>query len=304
MSTQVKKQSKRAQRAAALKALRTAEGFLPQYSDFSFAKDQLLSYWRFLFSYLFIIFFIALHDIALAEEFVVFLKHVILWFIIIFVLYSLVLSPLLLRRRKKCGARLEEYNIVKTGLFGQKPPISYSVIEQAVRAGDIHYGKTGLQIGHGSAKLVFHYEIGDSKAQKHMEECHAILQRHLTSKLPPFEKKGLDLLDRRYFYKKSRRNHTLSLIGALLLFLLFYFDGISQLGVVITLAIIFCIWECISLYYLGANGKLSERNQAALQKEFADYPNARFGWRYTGYAYFILISVLVICANLLIITQI
>lgn len=40
MSSEEKKLSKSKQRAAAIEALRTADGFLPQYSDFYFEKKK------------------------------------------------------------------------------------------------------------------------------------------------------------------------------------------------------------------------------------------------------------------------
>ena len=302
MYVKEKKLSKKAQKAAAIEALRTEDGFLPQYSDFYFEKKKQFSIGyniKYILGYLLVILFFN----GIVQDFGSRFWSVYLCIIISLVTYYII-KKAVINRQMKCGTRLEEYNFIKTGFFGEKPPISYSVIEQAVSAGDIHYGKTGLRIGHGAGKLVFHYEIGDSKAQKHMEECHTILQHHLTSKLPPFEKKGLDLLDRKYFYEKSRRTHTISLLCALLGFLIFYSAGIPQTEGLFIIAMIFCIWECLSIYYLGKSGKLSERNHVCLQKEFADYPNAKFGWKYTGYTYFIVVSVIVICVNYWIITYI
>lgn len=299
MSSDEKKQSKAKQKAAAIEALRTADGFLPQYSDFYFEKKKQVSIRKFVVGYVFVIIFfnLILHDFD-SQIWGVFLQ-----IIIILLFYYFGIKKPVMNRRKKCGARLEEYNIVKTTFFGEKPPISYSCIEHAVSSGDFHYGKTGLRIGHGAEKLVFHYEIGDSKAQKHMEECHAMLQRHLTSTLPPFEKKGLDLLDRKYFYEKSLRNQILSLLGALLAFLIFYVVMPSSTEGTVFMGMVFGIWQCLSLYYLGKSGKLLERNHAYLLKEFADCPNAGFGRQYTGYAYFIITAIILICANYLIITK-
>lgn len=299
MSSEEKKLSKSKQRAAAIEALRTADGFLPQYSDFYFEKKKQLSTWKFVLGYVFIIIIFN----VLLDDFENQIWGVLLRIIIALLIYFFGIKKPIMYRRQKCGVRLEEYNFIKETFFGEKPPVSYTEIEQAVSSGDIRYGKTGLRIGRGAGKLVFHYEIGDSKAQKHMEECYALLQKHLTTKLPPFEKKGLDLLDKRYFYEKSRRTHILSLLGALPAFFLFYRAMPSSLAGALYLAMMFGIWECISLYCLGKSGKLFERNHVYLKKEFADYPDAKFGWRYTGYAYFIITAIIVICLNYFIITR-
>lgn len=299
MSTEAKQKTKAEKRAAALKALRVADGFLPKYSDFYFEKKKNIHPWKYVFGYVLVILF---SDSLLDNFDDCFLTIMLCYIIALFLYHNLITVPVR-NRRQKCGARLEEYGIVKTTFFGEKAPIPYSRIEQAVSSGDICYGSTGLRIGHGSGKLVFHYEIGDSKAQTHMEECHALLQKHLTSKLPPFEKKGLDLLDRKYFYKKAQRNQTFSLLGAFLFFCSMYCTGMRTISGSFFLACIFGPWECSSLYSICKSGKLAERNHVFLKKEFADYPAAGFGWHYAGYAYAVLAAIVLTVANFLILMK-
>lgn len=297
MSSEKKKFSKAAQRAAALEAIRTADGFLPKYSDFYYEKKKQPAIMKYVIGYIVVVF--SFNTILVHFDTQIF--KVLLGIIWALVLYYFLIKLPIRNRRKKCGTRFEEHGIVKVAFFGEKEPIPYLETEQAVTSGDIHYEDTGLRIGHGSKKLVFHYEIGDSKAQKHVEDCYALLQKHLTVKLPPFNKSALDLLDRKYFYEKSRRNNTVSLIIALILFLIFYASGAQYTSGKLILAIFFCPWESISLFGLCKSARLSERNHMLLKKAFEEHPRAKYGWRFTGYIHFGIAAVFAMIANYLII---
>ncbi|MBQ6888781.1 MAG: hypothetical protein IJN54_14870 [Lachnospiraceae bacterium] len=291
MSTQEKKST--------IESVRTAEGFLPEYSDFYFERKKQPSFFKYILSYLFIIFLICLIDIDYNNKkspgFLTIIGIAVL-------LYQLFIKKHIIDHKKLYGAKLEYHGIVKVSAYGEQPPVSYQEIEQAVAAGDFRYEDTGLRIGSGTQKLLFHYEIGDSIAQKHVEECYALLQKHLNIKLPPFEKKGLDLLDRKYFYEKKCKTHTISLICALIIFFIYYSASVRHISNMYFLASLFCPWECFSLYCLSKNGKLAVRNRMLLQKAFQDYPQVRFGWQYAGYAHFLITALLLILGNYFIIS--
>ena len=297
MSTEKKTKSIAAQRAAAIEAIRTADGFLPKYSDFYYEKKKQPPALKFVIGY--VIVSISLNTIL--NNFNTQIFKVLFGIVWALVLYHFLIKMPIRNRRKKCGTRFDEHGIVKVAFFGEKEPIPYLETEQAVISGDIHYEDTGLRIGHGSKKLIFHYEIGDSKAQKHIEECYALLQKHLTVKLPPFDKNALDLLDRKYFYEKSRRNNTISLIIALILFLIFYASGAQYTSGKLLLAAFFCPWECIALFGLCKSARLSERNHMLLKKAFEEHPRAKYGWRFAGYIHFGIAAVFAMIANYLII---
>ena len=298
MSLEKKKLSRSAQKAAAIEAIRTADGFLPKYSDFYYEKKKQPQTMKFVFGYVFVILFFN----TILDNFDDQIFKVLFCIICILILYHYLIKLPIRNRQKKCGTRFEEQGIVRVGFFGEKEPIPYFETEQAVTSGDIHYEDTGLRIGRGSKKLIFHYEIGDSKAQKHVEECYALLQKHLSVKLPPFDKKALDLLDRKYFYEKSRRNYTISLILALLFFLIFYAPGVQTTSGKLFLAIMFCPWESISLFGLCKSARLSERNHMLLKKAFEEHPRAKYGRSFSGFIYFGIASIVTMVANYFIIS--
>ncbi len=277
MSTEPKKESERKKHQAAIEQRRMEEGFLPQYSDFYFEKKQRArSTW--LAIWLCLISFIPVPAI-------------------LFLLYYAFVQKFIMERQKMRGIRFEESGIVKLTAYGEKTVVPYSWIEQSVTANRICYKKTGMQIGTGIEKLVFHYEIGDSTAQRHIEDCYAFLQKHLSVKLPPFEKKCFGLLDRKYFYEKSRKNQILSLICAVILFRLLLGTLLANKACCIFFSSAFALWECYSLYLLCKSGKLLACNQVKLMKIFQEYPNAKFGWRYTGYVYFVVTAIVLISIN-------
>lgn len=277
--------------------IRAESGFLPKYSDFYFEKKKNQNnVWKYVLCYAALIILLP----ALAKHNGIHPGTVLVCAVVLLILVCLV-PHTFFKNRKLLGAKLTDEGIVRITAFGTKPPIPYSHIEQTVAAGDFRYKDAGLQIGHGSEKLVFHYEIGNSTAQKHIEDCHRLLQTHMQRTLPPFEKKGLDLLDRRYFYKKSRRNQVISLLGATAFFLLFYVLAERSMASLLLTGIIFGGWECLSIISLGKNAKLDARNQTMLKHNFKDCPHAAFGWNYTGYLVYILALVLLLPFNAFII---
>lgn len=275
---------------------RKADYFLPWYSDFYFEKKNSEAKIQ-------IIFFIYLAPASGMISLISDMKNIVLnglfLFSIVALIYLLKIRPRILDSRKTCGTFFYKNTAVRIDINNNEIPIPYSLLELEISEGHIQYGETGLEIGSGENKLVFHYEIGDAEAQAHVEQCYDELQRHLNVPLLPYEKNGLDLLDRRYFYEKSRRNQTISLFCALFLFLCFYkIKGISTMTEIMFLGIIFGLWECISIYMLFKNALLTQQNYDAFRHRFRDYPDARFGRRNAGLVCFITVTALTVLFNL------
>lgn len=297
--TKSKKATLKSEKETAIERARNAKNFLPLYSNYYFEKKNLSGRkWLLIAVYVMIMFGI----ISYASEFQ---SSVITFFLILsvlVVLYQMLAAGWIKNRKKLLGTWLQPDGAVKQNLFGIERKISYYDLEQEIAGGHMRYGDTGIRVGKGRNRLVFHYEIGDSSAQKHVEECYRELQRYIKVKLLPYEKKGLELLDKKFYYERNRRNHTISLCIALLVF--FAYAAGSSLKIMeeaVFPTLLLMPWECFSLYILSRNAALSRDNHEKLQELLDTYPGVNLKGKYAGWVRYILMTVLVIAGNCLIV---
>lgn len=278
---------------------RNAENFLPLYADYYFEKKKRSgSMWLTVSIYACIMFGM----LSFASEFKFNLAVVLLIFFVLVVLYQIFLAKHLMNWQKMLGAKLQPDGAIKQNMFGMKRKISYYDLQQDISDGYMCYGDTAIQVGKGKNKLSFHYEIGDSIAQKHVNACYRELQKYLTVKLLPFKKSGLELLDKKYYYDKSRKRQTISLCIALLLFFAYVAGGGLKTTEDAIFSTLFLVpWECFSLYVLSKNAPLTKENHEKLQEFLNAYPDVKLKGnlkgKYSGWIRFILMAVLVIACN-------
>lgn len=273
--------------------------FLPKYSKLYFEQKKAWSaLWLMVIIYAGIFLIPILMAVSEEEEdvgaFGVF--SILVYICVLF--YHLALRKRVWEVKKEYGMSFATDGVKRIGLHGEEETIPYAVYEEAVSAGEFRYEKTGLVIGKGIHELVFHYEIGNSEAQKDVKQCYATLQEHITGKLPPFETKCLGLLDKRYFYKKSMRNQSISLLCATLFMLVV---KSSLMEMMMFGIIVLCPWECISFYIIVKNAYMISQNNTALQKLVQDYENVRMGSPYEGYFYMVAVIALFVWINTMII---
>lgn len=280
----------------AIEEQRGKKGFLPEYSNFYFEKKQRgKNAWIIGLAYLVLIFSIW----ACAEKFQKVSVNIMVLCCVGGIIYFGWIQKKRFNKKKVSGIYFNSNAAVRTDSRGRQMEIPYSLIEHVIVNGELCYDDTGLKIGYGCRQLCFHYEIGYAKAQKHIKECYDILQSHLSVKLPPFGKNCMGLFDRKYFYEKSRKNHTLSLAAAILVsFLMMVSDEVMTVKGAWCLGLICGIWESYSLYQLFKGALFSAKNHDALKEMYGKYPNAKYGYRNTGYIWFAVDVVLVLLFNL------
>lgn len=283
----------------AIEQARNAENFLPLYSDRYFAKKkQTGSMWLTVSIYVGILFGM----LSFASKFQFTLAVVLLILSVVVALYQIFFARYIMDWRKMPGTKLQPDGAIKQSMFGMERKISYSDLQQDISDGHMCYGDTAIQVGKGKNKLFFHYEIGDSVAQKHINTCYRELQKYLTVKLLPFEKSGLELLDKKYYYDKSRKRQTLSLCIASLFFYAYVAGGgLKTIEDVIFPTLLLMPWECFSLYVLSKNAFLTKANHEKLQKFLNTCPDVKrkgnLKGKYSGWVRFILMAMLVIAGN-------
>ena len=284
---------------------RRAEGFLPQYSDYYFESKSESGVSVSIFVLMLSGFFGGLaSEFDFENGFLNFLFFICIAQFVVFVLLAIFCDDL----KKVKGYYLEPDGIRTDLYFRPFGTISYETVNEAVKNGRIYYRTEGLVIGTGADKLTFHYEIGDSKAQKHIQDTYALLQTHIYEKLPPFDARIFDLLDRRYFYKKSLRKRMLVLVIALFVFvgllaaMPIRFSGSSSIIITSVIETVGVIgFELVCLFEIYRFAKLYAKNLEALREKCIEYQNIRFGRKYSGYVLVLAALFLVILVNLFVI---
>ena len=213
--------------------------------------------------------------------------------------YFLLLHNIRMDYRKKRGYSFGEEGVTVIGGNGkERRMIPYSELENAAARRQIHAKGKGLVIGWGTKKLCFFYEPGDEEAQKQVRKCYAMLQNHITTQLPRFRKTGQDLLDRRFFYKRSRRNQTILLaIGTFLIWVVCQEGSGADPFTIMFLAICIGICECANLVILYKSAVFGQSNCMKLKKEFEGDERIRCGNPYFGKIYFAVIAVFTFVFN-------
>ena len=170
-----------------IEELRLKEHFLPLYSDYYFEKkrgkrDGVLSICVVAF-----ILFLLINVFTKFENTFPIVCFIIVLFVIF---YNTVFFDKIMKKKKMLGFFLRPDGVTGNDYFGRSKRISYIDLRQDILNGHMKYEETGITVGNGRNKMVFHYEIGDSKAQKHVQECYEELERYIQIKLRPYEKKG------------------------------------------------------------------------------------------------------------------
>ena len=282
---------------------RRRPGFLPQYSDFYFEKKEENGLSLSILILMFSGFFLGLaQDLDYENTFVNFL----LFLCIAQFVLKLLLLVLDEQVKKLNGFYLEKAQIQTDLFFRPYGSIPYDHIREAFQNDKIYYKTEGLVIGRKPEQLTFHYEIGDSVAQKHVQDCYELLQSRLAIPLPPLRTKTFDLLDRRYYYRQCMKKYCLSLfvafIALCIMHLLYPFslDGSFTSGLFFGIRItILTIWDLFAIYRFYQSAVFYEKTLAALKTEFHSFPNVRFGHAYAGYVFFYLSVFLFILASCL-----
>ena len=282
---------------AFLEEQRRVGNFLPKYSDYYFEKKiRAYKICAVFFGYLALILTVCILFGAYT------VAGVFAWDVlfIIGLIYCLKGNQIVNNYRKKVGYLIQPDMIVRVKNFNQPVgDISYEELDHEIKEGAIHYGNTALRLGRGRNKITFSYEIGYAAAKTQVKKCHKELQKHLPSKLPPFENKGLGLLDRRYCYKKGMKNQVISLLLAMLFsrWIVCPKETVSYAGLAIMM-LIYGIWEYFSIYFLYKNAVLYQKNQKSLRLMFEEYPMLKFGNEYMGYAIFGFMAAALLLCNM------
>jgi len=277
-----------------VKAEELKKGFLPLYSKFYLKKKSTYNPHKLL-----LWFFLGIPFMALfIDEFQGTDQAVFIVFFGAIILYYFVIREIWLKYVKDLGTDLQVGMAVKKLPFGRERSILYSVLEEEIKAGYMKYGDYGIEIGKGKNKLVFHYEVGSTKKQKHIAETYEHLQQYIHTPLLPYDKKWIGLMDARYFYRQSNKNQRTCLLVNMILMLAFTLDAApSEMGETMILLSMCCIWQCVSFYLLFRNAKKLAQKYDILSEVLKDYPYAYKEKRYEGYLFCAVVMIVALLVN-------
>lgn len=289
-----------------IKQLRMERGFLPQYSEYHFNKNEheglTLSILLLMFSGFFI---------GIASDFdyeIAIINILAVFFVVQFPAYLFV-SMLNSRVKKRKGFYIEPAEIRTDLLFKPLGTISYDDLRSDIQNGNLFYQTAGLALGSKENRMVFHYEIGNYEAQAHVQACYALLQEHLHLQLPPLTKTTFLLLDKRYYYRnlagKCLFSLTLSVAALYTLNLLYPFvlDGSGTSGFLFFSRILaLAFWGCFTLYKLYHCASFYDKTITRLKKEYEAYDNINPGHPKALYLLFYGAAILYVLANYFVIS--
>lgn len=201
---------------------------------------------------------------------------------LIFTLLLFIISLYFIFGRKKYKSYREKHppvmqgdGISYPGLFGKIHKHSYFEWADSVNAGHFRVGPRGFEFWLGRERINFFYNVGITKAREDSKRRYDVFRQYLIEaipmveeKLPEFTKKNVDLLDKRCFYKRSRRNQLLVLLCNLVAFLYFNYLGGNK-GVLLTCFICGLVEFCV-LYFLVKGAYYHFKNENAIREALPD----------------------------------
>ena len=275
--------------------------FLPVYSDFYFKKIQKGGNTDLIVTGVLI--FIAINA-GIASEWRSVGINIFLALAIGLFLYFLFIRGSLLEKKKMLGSELEEtYVLCRTSR--RKPvQVSYTQYAQEIRQGKLYYGRDGIVVGNREHRLVFPYEIGGITAQKHVKSCYRFFCEHTGLELLPLKEKQLLLLDKCFFYTRSRKRHLLSILAAAILYGLLKLGGMFENTVTaVVVSMLIAGWEMASAYALFRDTLFLEELDDQLVAEYRKCPYVLPARKKSGKVrirlYFVVTLVLLVAYNAL-----
>ena len=246
------------------KMARCAPGFLPTWSNHFFEQEKAIEQTVMgMMGFILMIVLAILGGIAEASENASLAISLFFGFVgIVAVIY--LVRKAVLKKLKTPGTRIHEYGTTRTDLFGRTHEVPYMVWNEAVRKGKLRFTTDGIRIRAGREKLFFSYEVGDSAMQAHVIECYDDFRKRLSEPTPELTKDGIGLLDRRYYYRRTRRQQIATVLVSE--FALFCCMAAGSLGGVMGASLFIAPFLLSALFKLFKGAKLEREVNAKLNK--------------------------------------
>ena len=182
--------------------------------------------------------------------------------------------------KKKKGTLLGEEGTIRKTYNNREIKVPYSEWKEAFKRGNYRFNKESYEFRCGGEVLRFHFEVGDSKAQQHIQECYKKFEEKIGEKLPKLTSAEIGLFDRKYFYTKKYRNTCIYCgivfgIGTALL--------AGGENIRIPVAIIYGLVNAGLFFSLLANAKLYYKNAVKLNTAFKEFNKGDVAFKWGGW---------------------
>ncbi|MBS4899979.1 MAG: hypothetical protein KHZ87_04350 [Clostridiales bacterium] len=274
--------------------IRKKAGFVPEYSDFYFKRKNGSMLWYAIFS-LFALFVlnIILRGLLLISSdffdmFILFIFVIIGWGVYHFI------KKAVMKSRKHKGTFLEDTGTVRKLSGRREIRIPYIEWKQAFQTGNFRSNKECYEFNCKGEILRFYYEVGDSKAQKHIQECYKTFGEKIGEELPPLTSAEIGLFDRKYFYKKKYRSIflTWAVIYGIAFAILASDEKARLIG-----GIILGLINGVIFYNILATSQLYYKNASKLNTAFKKYNKGYIAFKWGGWIVGVIAIVLMYLAN-------
>ncbi len=190
-------------------------------------------------------------------------------------LYVTLIRYFIRKHRLKTPHKLLTNEVLYQWPFGIQRRHSYEQWADSVRRGHFNIGRRGFEFRLGLEKLTFFYNVGSLNERRKTEISYERFRKHLLDQdseldriLPVLTKENTDLLDKRFFYHRSRRNQLLVLICNMVFFYT-VFDKYDSQSVIVA-AVICGIVESFAFYFLLKGAYYHYKNEMKIRKDLPD----------------------------------
>ncbi|WP_044934461.1 hypothetical protein [Pseudobutyrivibrio sp. LB2011] len=200
---------------------------------------------------------------------------VIMYLLFLFGLYLIFARKKVRAYREKHIPSMDGDGINYPWFFGIENKHSYLEWADSALAGHYKVGPRGFEFRLGFEKLVFFYNVGISKERTDSQRRYNIFREHLVEcqpmldqQLPKFTKENIDFLDKRCFYRYSRRNQFLVLACNTVAFW-FFRDVGGETGIFLT-CLVCGLVEFFIFYFLLKGAYYNYLNENNIREALPD----------------------------------
>lgn len=194
-------------------------------------------------------------------------KTAVLVSVVIFIILYGCLSHIM----KRCVWKLQEDCIKEIGIGGGRD-IPYEEIREALLRRKIKITTSSFKVPKKRGYISFHYEVGNAKLQKEIKESYRFLAEKVPAEFPKLTKTVIQQMDRRFFYRKDRRNSSIVMILSSFVMLLY------DVGPVIWCVIVVGLGQVVQYLMLDSLFRgiyFGKKVEEKIQKAFAGYVNIK-----------------------------
>ncbi|NLG04114.1 MAG: hypothetical protein GX567_09850 [Clostridia bacterium] len=280
-----------------LEEQRLQNGFLPYFSDAFFERffrrKLIKIFWIMLFLF---------YAIPVAAKIIGWRSAAWLFTIYPILIVNLLLLTPISFYLKRFGYTFQPHGLVRNA-WGTEKTFLYSDLSKAVQEKKVIMKTKGYLVPTGKGHILFPYEVGNARQQKHIFNCYRLLTEKLDCPMPKINKEIVGKLDQAYFYRRSFRRCKVVLF--LLPFFILKLNSMGNTGISFYLTNgIMCFVQCFSIFRMFQSLIFGKRNEELLKEKLKSQEGVVLKFRFHALWDFILTVLIVLALNYFILRHI